>query len=483
MKTLLKLLTLLSASTLLGLANTWAAPARILGLDDPNRIPNSYIVVFKDNTKGNVKSLGAKIAQQHGAQIKYHYTSVLQGISIKVPEQALNGIANNPNVAFIEVNSFGTLDAVGSWGLDRIDQRLLPLNNTYTYDNTGTGVHAYIVDTGIRSTHNDFAGRMGNGVTFINDGNGTEDCYMHGTHVAGIVGGTTYGVAKGVILHPVRIGDCNAGILKDDVVKALDWVSINRIEPAVVNMSWGWPNNATSIQIAVNNLINSGVTAVASAGNSNANACTPIPAGVANAITVASTEIDDHRSSFSNYGSCVDIFAPGTNIVSASNTSDTGSRTLSGTSMAAPHVVGIVALYLENNPSATPAQVWLAIKNLATPDKVINPGTGSPNLLAHSKFSSPTIPSIPPGFIVTRENCYGFNFADWNASSGTVTQYELWASNSSSFSFPWLYYSGSFTQKSVNTSNTIYMKVKACNNSSCSAYSSQETATYFNGCL
>jgi len=271
-----------------------------------------------------------------------------------------------------------------TWGLDRIDQRNLPLNNSYTYNFTGAGVHAYIIDTGIRVSHQQFAGRTGNGFTSINDGQGTNDCNGHGTHVSGTVGGTTYGVAKGVTLHPVRVLSCSGSGSNSGVIAGVDWVTNNHASPAVANMSLGG-GISSALDTAVNNSINSGVTYAIAAGNSNANACNFSPARVANALTVGSTTNTDARSSFSNFGTCVDIFAPGSSITSSWNTSDTATNTISGTSMATPHVAGVAALYLQQF-GGSPAAVAAGLINAATTGVVGNPGSGSPNRLLHSLF-------------------------------------------------------------------------------------------------
>jgi subtilisin family serine protease len=275
-----------------------------------------------------------------------------------------------------------------SWGLDRIDQRNLPLNQAYEYLNDGSGVHAYVIDSGIRATHNEFSGRVGNGFDFIDNDTIPNDCNGHGTHVAGTLGGTNFGVAKNVTIHPVRVFGCGNTTPTSTIIAGINWVSANRQLPAVANMSLGGPA-LTALDTAVVNLINSGVVAVVSAGNDNgANACNSSPARVANALTVASSTMTDQRSGFSNIGNCIDIFAPGSAIVSAWITSNTASNTLNGTSMAAPHVSGVAALRLDVQPSQTPAQVNTAIINSATTNRISNPGSGTPNRLLFSGSGS-----------------------------------------------------------------------------------------------
>lgn len=466
-----------------------AKQAEIIGLDNPYRIHNSYIVVFKDGTKQSVDDLAKSVTNPiaksiknvHKMSVKRKYKNAFKGISISIPDQAIQGISNNPNVAYIEAdfNQPNVTSAVSSWGVDRIDQRDLPLNSSYSSSATGNGVHAYIMDSGIRSTHNEFIGRIGNGVNYSGEANG--DCLGHGTHVAGTVGGSTYGVAPDVIIHDVKWITCNNSGTLSSVLSGIDWIVENHISPAVANFSWHY--NSTSVSNAVIGLVNSGVTVVAAAGNSNTIACNAIPANVTQAITVGSTEIDDDRSSFSNYGTCVDIFAPGTNIRSATNTNNASSGNKSGTSMASPHVAGVVALYLEDNPSATPTQVNTAIVDNASLNKINNPGTGSPNKLLYSTLSSVTSPATPSGFKVRSAYCFGLNDVYWNSSAGS-THYELWASQSSNFSSPYIYYSGPYLSKTINTTSNKYLKVRACNNDDCSAFSPQKVASYYgNTCM
>ena len=328
------------------------------------------------------------LAARHGLDVRQTYGHALQGMVVRSKSPlALKRLLADPRVAFVEEDGYVQLDATQSgatWGLDRVDQRALPLNGTYVYNSTGSGVRAYVIDSGILSSHSEFSGRMLSGYSAINDGRGTTDCNGHGTHVAGTIGGTTWGVAKGVRLVPVRVFGCSGGSANSTIIAGIDWVRQNRVLPAVANMSLGG-GASSATDTATNNLINSGVVVVVAAGNDNANACNYSPARTAAAITVGSTASNDTRSSFSNYGSCLDIFAPGSSIRSAWYTSTTASNTISGTSMASPHVAGAAAKYLSTSPSASPATVRNALVNAATTNVVSGAGTGSPNRLLYTR--------------------------------------------------------------------------------------------------
>ena len=361
-------------------------------------ILDSYIVVLKSDTARSenerssqrplVAVLAHELARAHGGEIASIYQYALKGFAVRLPANRAQALANDPRVDYVEPDQVFEAVATQSpatWGLDRIDQRDLPLNNTYTYNQTGQGVQAYIIDTGIRASHQEFAGRIGNGFTSVNDGNGTNDCNGHGTHVAGTTGGTTYGVAKQVTLHAVRVLSCSGSGSTTGVIAGVDWVTQNHTKPAVANMSLGG-GISTALDQAVANSISAGVSYAIAAGNSNADACSSSPARVSSANTVGATTSTDARSSFSNFGSCVDIFAPGSSITSSWNTSDTATNTISGTSMATPHVAGALALYLQTNPTASPATASQALVSNSTPNKVTSPGSGSPNRLLYSIF-------------------------------------------------------------------------------------------------
>lgn len=360
--------------------------APVFGRDAATAVPGRYIVVFKAGTRAANMSAAAEHARGNGAQVDFVYGAALNGFVANLPEQALLALSRNPNVEFIEADQVITIDATQSpatWGLDRIDQRALPLNNTYNYNFTGAGVTAYIIDTGIRVSHNEFGGRASSGYDFVDNDSNADDCNGHGTHVAGTVGGSTYGVAKGVSLVGVRVLNCEGSGTTSGVIAGIDWVTAQHtIGKAVANMSLGG-GASTALDNAVRNSIADGVVYAIAAGNSNRNACNFSPARTAQAITVGATTATDARASYSNKGKCLDLFAPGSSITSAWITSDTATNTISGTSMAAPHVAGVAALYLEGH-NATPQQVRDAIVGAATPNVVKNRGNNSPNLLLYS---------------------------------------------------------------------------------------------------
>ena len=357
-----------------------------------NRIENNYIVVLDDSVVGErgeysiAGYMADDMARSYGGKVKHVYKHALNGFSVEMSEADAEAMSQDYRVAFVEEDGIMTADATQTnppWGLDRIDQRNLPLNATYNYNWTGSGVRVYVIDTGIRTTHNQFGGRASN--VFDAFGGSGSDCNGHGTHVAGTVGGSTYGVAKSSMPRGVRVLDCNGSGSTSGVIAGVDWVRQNFIAPAVANMSLGG-GASTALDNAVNSLSNAGVAIAVAAGNSNANACNSSPARAANAITTGSTTTTDARSSFSNFGTCVDLFAPGSGILSAWFTSNTATATLSGTSMASPHVAGVAALYKQANPSASATTVRNAIVNNATTNVVTNAGTGSPNRLLYSLF-------------------------------------------------------------------------------------------------
>jgi subtilisin family serine protease len=356
----------------------------------PNRVASHYIVVLDEDAAGPEGDFGAASARAEqviqrtpAGRLTRVYAHALIGFAAEMTEEEAIALSADPDVRFVEEDSVVEASVTQSnppWGLDRIDERDRPLSGTYSYTRNGSGVNVYIIDTGIRRTHTQFGGRAFVGFDAIGDGRNTSDCNGHGTHVAGTVGGSTYGVAKAVRLFAVRVLNCSGSGTTSGVIAGIDWVTRNRIRPAVANMSLGG-GASSSLDTAVRNSITSGVTYAVAAGNSNANAGNFSPARVGEAITVGSSTINDARSSFSNFGSVVDIFAPGSSILSAWRTSDTATATLSGTSMASPHAAGVAARYLQGNTTASPATVRNAIVNAATLNRLTGIPTGTANRL------------------------------------------------------------------------------------------------------
>jgi len=371
-----------------------------------------------------VATMASQMVGLHGAQLRQSFSHALRGFVVQADAKALASLMTDDRIAYVEEDGFvaaSPTQTPATWGIDRTDQRDMPLNNSYTYNTTASNVHAYIIDTGVLGSHTEFSGRMGNGFDAVTSGGNATDCNGHGTHVAGTVGGTTYGIAKGVTIHAVRVLGCDGSGTNAGVISGMDWVAANHVKPAVANMSLGG-GASTATDNAVLGMTNAGVTVAVAAGNDNANACNYSPARAVSAITVGSTTNTDARSSFSNFGTCLDIFAPGSSILSAWYTSSSATNTISGTSMAAPHVAGVAALYLAANPSATPAQVTTALINASTPNKVTSPQTGSPNRLLYAFFDgTPPPPPPPPGGTLTN----GVAVTGLGASTGASLNYTM----------------------------------------------------------
>lgn len=478
------------------------------GINDARRVAGQFIVVLKKSTmtdyalrsgsadpKSALNLAGEDLSVNYGGLVSRIYGAAIDGFVLSgISDQAATALAADPRVDYVEADSYVSLAQSQSfprWGLDRIDQRNLPLNNSYTYPNTGAGVNVYIVDSGIYP-NNDFGGRVHNkaGYTAINDAYGTGDCNGHGTHVAGIVGSYTYGVAKSVNIYPVRVFDCSVSNAPlSQIIAGVNWVAGNYVKPAVVNMSltaWG----ATSaLDQATQSLLNLGIVVVAAAGNDGGDACQVSPAKIPGVITVGGSQYDDSMYSASNYGTCVDVYAPATAVLSTYNTGPTSTAYLDGTSMASPHVAGVAANFLAANPTASPASVATYIRDAATTRKVVNSAAGLYCANANALlFNGPIAPVGAPGMPTTLQAeriCNGNYRMTWNAGAfPTADTYEIYRTVSSSPGCE--AYMISTTGQSINVSTPsgfgTTFRVRGCNTTGCSAYSQPVSITPYSGC-
>jgi len=420
-------------------------------------IPNQYIVVLNESyvdkavAEPSVRSNSEYLRYVYGGSVKKTFGRAIRGYVSEMTDAQAQRLSRDERVAYVEQDSYTTAEGVQSSatsGLDRIDQRAFPLDTRYTYETDASNVHAYVIDSGIRTSHVSFGGRATSDFDAINDGN--LDCLGHGTHVAGTIGSSTWGVAKNLRLHSVRVIGCsNSGTLSD-LIAGIDWTANNHASPAVANISITVSANSNSLNNAVNGLIRSGVTVVVAAGNYGSDACNYSPGNVGNAITVGAMGFDntsDLKWAGSNYGSCVDLWAPGITILSASHGDDTSARSMSGTSMASPHVAGVAALYLATNPTASPATVSQNVVNSATTGSIANIDPVSPNKVVYSWFNGTPPPAQAATVTIRKranrrtEGVSNASFA-FNATNLTASNFTLQPENT-------------FTDSSVNTTSAI----------------------------
>jgi subtilisin family serine protease len=462
-----------------------AALALVLTLFPPAALAapsatGTWIVTLRDGVRSANVAHG--MARQHGGQVGHVYTHALNGFSFRGSQTAATALMRNPNVVLVEADAEVWLDATqnnATWGLDRIDQRNLPLDGTYKYNATGAGVNVYVIDSGIHYSHNDFGGRAKLGRDVVGGITPAgSDCNGHGTHVAGTIGGSTWGVAKDVTLYSVRVFSCSGSSSWETIIAGIDWVTANAVKPAVANMSLGGGSN-TSVDSATRNMINSGVATAVAAGNGNfigrqADACNYSPARVPEAMTISATNSSDQKASWANYGNCVDWFAPGVSITSAWHTSNSATNTISGTSMASPHTAGVAAQVLEANPTWSAQAVRDAIYSKTTKNKVSSSSTSNNHLLftdfaAGSGGGGDTTPPAAPTNLTATAGDARVDLTWTSNTESDLAGYNVYRSTTSGGSYSKLNASlvntNVYTDWSVNNGTTYHYVVRAVDTS------------------
>jgi serine protease len=485
-----------------------ASAAPIRGLDRPTRIPNDYIVVLRDAEGSTARAhvVASEWQQRHAIEVVLAYTSALNGLNIRADDATILAIAADPRVAYVEVNERGVAgqgerlqrgehsprytEPTQSWGLDRIDERAFPLDGQYTLARNGARTHVYVIDSGVSPIQAEFDNRVTGGVSFIGDGRGTGDCNSHGTSTAALIGGRTWGIAKLANLHPVRIFGCSNDVDKAKIIAGLDWVRANHVKPAVASLGVGGRWLIGSLEEAANRLIDSGVVLVGGVANNGAQECDyRFPETVSRAVIAGASTYWDQRLSISNYGPCVDVYAPGEFVLTIDHAGEVLSRT--GTSAAIAHVAGVAALYMDSNVPPPASEVGPFITATAT-RHVLSGVSSATNRLLYALLDrpeglDPNGTDMPRNISVVNERCRGLNTVRWQApaQAGPFT-YELWLSAYPDFQSSYLSHTTTATEQliSIPVGSTRHVRVRAIKAGNDPSYylTSESPATSITGC-